>query len=719
MRSLVGQSLGRYHILEQLGEGGMATVYKAFDTRLERDVAIKIIRTDQFAPAALERVLKRFEQEAKLLARLAHPNIVHIIGYGEKDGIPYLVMNYLPGGTLKQRLGRPLPWQEAAALLLPIARALQFAHQQDIIHRDVKPSNILLTLSGEPMLTDFGIAKDLETEETTALTKTGMGMGTPEYMAPEQWTGHATVQSDIYSLGVVFYELVTGRKPYIADTPAALLIKQTNDPLPRPKQFTPGLPERLEEIILKALEKNTEDRFSDMAAFVKALEATLAGREEDGGLTSPGGRGGLELRQGANTETTLYQGTQATINQVDNLTPLPEKQTLEEQRNMTSAGIHQGPDVRASASTSSAVKPAHVFKAASTWHIFRWVIGSGVVIFLIILVLVGIRFLIKGWSRPPLPTSSKTVQAFASTTTEVTTASIAPDLADTLVVAPTTMPKNISPIDSMELVQVPAGEFLMGVTQSDQNLLFSMCSACEHDRLLDATPQRRIYLDKFWIDKTEITVGQFAKFVNATGYRTTAEKQGWSWLFDLSSNTISRASGLSWLYPQGMLITVEQYGTYPVVHVSWNDATAYCSWAGRRLPTEAEWEKAARGVDGRLFPWGNNNPTSQLANFDLTNSGPSPVGSYPAGVSPYGIYDMAGNVWEWTNDYYQQTSYSTMSDKNPSGPSSDDLYVGRGGSWGTLAESELDILSSAYREANKPDYSSDLVGFRCVKSQTP
>jgi branched-chain amino acid transport system substrate-binding protein len=279
MPNLTGQSIGRYRIIEQLGEGGMATVYKAYDSRLERDVAIKVIRIDQFAPAVLERVLKRFEREAKALARLTHTNIVHVNDYGEHEGIPYLVMDYLPGGTLKQRLGKPMSWQQAVHLLLPIAEALDYAHDQNIIHRDVKPSNILLTQRGQPMLTDFGIAKILEGEDTTGLTGTGMGLGTPEYMAPEQWTGQAGPLSDLYSLGVVLYELVTGRKPYTADTPAAIMLKQANDPLPRPRQFAPDLPEAMEKVLFKALAKQPEDRYQSMGEFTAALDKVLtAGR---------------------------------------------------------------------------------------------------------------------------------------------------------------------------------------------------------------------------------------------------------------------------------------------------------------------------------------------------------------------------------------------------------------------------------------------------------
>jgi serine/threonine protein kinase len=170
MSNLIGKSLGRYHILEQLGEGGMATVYKAYDTRLEADVAVKVIRTENILPSVLERSLKRFEREAKALARLNHPNIVRVTDYGEYEGKPYLVMPYFPGGTLKEKLGKQIPWQETIQILLPIVEALDYAHSHNMIHRDVKPSNILLAERGQPMLSDFGIAKMLDLEETVELT---------------------------------------------------------------------------------------------------------------------------------------------------------------------------------------------------------------------------------------------------------------------------------------------------------------------------------------------------------------------------------------------------------------------------------------------------------------------------------------------------------------------------------------------------------------------
>jgi serine/threonine protein kinase len=274
MPNFIGKSLGRYHILEQIGEGGMAIVYKAFDTRLETDVAVKVIRTDQLAPAILKRALKRFEREAKALARLTHANIVNVSDYGKEEGLPYLVMPFLPGGTLKEKLRAEgkIGWQDAARLLLPVAKALAYAHEEEMIHRDVKPANILITRSGDPMLTDFGIAKIIDEEATMDLTGTRAIVGTPEYMAPEQVTAKTVDhRADIYALGVVFYEMVTGRKPFQADTPMAVLVKLSSEPLPRPTEFTPKLPKAVEQVLLKALAKDPANRYQSMGELAAAL----------------------------------------------------------------------------------------------------------------------------------------------------------------------------------------------------------------------------------------------------------------------------------------------------------------------------------------------------------------------------------------------------------------------------------------------------------------
>ncbi len=276
-----GRDIGRYHIIRPLGTGGMAVVYQAFDERLEREVAVKVIRIEEFAPSLLERVLQRFEREAKTLARLNHTNIVPIIDFGQEDNLPYLVMPLFQGGTLANFLGAPMPAAQAARLLTPLADALAYAHGKGVLHRDIKPSNILINETGQPMLTDFGIAKLLEGEHGQTLTGTGVGIGTPEYMAPEQGMGREVdARADIYALGVVLYELVTGQKPYSADTPMAVVIKQINDPLPRPRDLNAAIPEACEQLLFKALAKEPANRYGTMEAMRDALSRLAEGRAD-------------------------------------------------------------------------------------------------------------------------------------------------------------------------------------------------------------------------------------------------------------------------------------------------------------------------------------------------------------------------------------------------------------------------------------------------------
>ena len=275
MDEMIGKSLGKYQIIEPLGEGGMATVYKAYDPSLERYVAIKIIRTiNQIDPD----FLVRFQREARALARLDHPYILKVLDYGEENGVPYLVMPFVSHGTLKKYTRGRIPYERAIGILLPVADALSYAHKRKIIHRDIKPANILFGESGEPILSDFGIAKMLDAGEQTQLTGTGLGIGTPAYMAPEQWNGIADERTDIYALGIVLYELITGRCPFQAETPAAILIKQIQDPLPRPKNFAPDLPDNVEALIFKALAKDPALRFQTMQAFMQAMNAVLQGK---------------------------------------------------------------------------------------------------------------------------------------------------------------------------------------------------------------------------------------------------------------------------------------------------------------------------------------------------------------------------------------------------------------------------------------------------------
>jgi serine/threonine protein kinase len=273
MNDLTGTTIERYKIVRELGRGGMAVVYRATDAMLDRNVAVKIILSENASKEKSEKLLKRFNREAKTLASLSHPNIVKVLDYGEYENSPYLVMEFISGGALKSKMGKPIPYSEAAAMLVPVARALQHAHQQKIVHRDVKPENILINDSDQPMLSDFGILKLVDAEESHGLTGTGKIVGTPAYMSPEQIRGREVDgRTDMYSLGIVFFEMVTGRKPYNANTPIELSMQHLHDPIPKAKQFVRDLPAEVDQVIAKAIAKNPEDRYPTMTAFAQALD---------------------------------------------------------------------------------------------------------------------------------------------------------------------------------------------------------------------------------------------------------------------------------------------------------------------------------------------------------------------------------------------------------------------------------------------------------------
>lgn len=288
MTSIKAQKFGRYQLGDEVGKGGMAVVYKAYDARLEKQVALKIIRTDRITPEMANKTLKRFEREAKSAAQLDHPNIIKVLDYGETNDNPYIVMEYLPGGTLKKRLAKSVvPWQNAIATLLPVAHALRFAHERNIVHRDVKPSNILFNQADQPVLSDFGIVKILGEEATQDLSSTGFMIGTPEYMSPEQAQGaNFDHRVDIYALGIVFYEMVTGRRPFSADTPMGVLVKQVTEPLPRPTRFNKNLPASIENFLLKALAKDPVQRFQTMNEVINSFNQLL--RSDGRSLSSYG-----------------------------------------------------------------------------------------------------------------------------------------------------------------------------------------------------------------------------------------------------------------------------------------------------------------------------------------------------------------------------------------------------------------------------------------------
>jgi serine/threonine protein kinase len=269
----VGEMVGPYRIIEQLGQGGMATVYKAYHAALDRYVAIKVLH-----PAFLEdsNFLARFQREARLVAKLDHPNIVPIYDYAEHEGRPYLVMKFIEGETLKALLARgPIGPGEIGHVAESVGSALTYAHKRNILHRDIKPSNVLLSNDGQIYLADFGLARIAQSVESTLTSD--MILGTPQYISPEQALGKKDLDAgtDIYSFGVMMYELTVGKVPFSADTPFSVIHDHIYSPLPMPRQVNPDVSEDMERVLLKALAKERQDRYKDVHALVDAFQHAL------------------------------------------------------------------------------------------------------------------------------------------------------------------------------------------------------------------------------------------------------------------------------------------------------------------------------------------------------------------------------------------------------------------------------------------------------------
>jgi serine/threonine protein kinase len=284
MPFIIGENVGPYRLIEKLGKGGMATVFKAYHPSLDRYVAIKALH-----PAFMEHpgFLDRFEREAKVVAKLEHPNIVPIYDFSEHEDRPYLVLKYVQGDTLKARLEKSkLTYKESRQIFRVISSALAYAHQQGVLHRDVKPSNVLIDKTGGIYLADFGLARIAETSQTTLSGQ--MMMGTPHYISPEQAKGLGNLDAgtDIYSLGVMLYELLVGEVPYQADTPFSVIHDHIYSPLPLPMDMNPDLNEDMQRALLKALAKKREDRFATvsdmMGAVIKAFDSLIQEHPSEG-----------------------------------------------------------------------------------------------------------------------------------------------------------------------------------------------------------------------------------------------------------------------------------------------------------------------------------------------------------------------------------------------------------------------------------------------------
>lgn len=627
MSLTTGQILqGRYHIISHLGKGGMGTVYQAQDMRLNRRlVAVKEFDPAQLPPNDRQIALQAFQQEAEILAGLNHPGLTAVYDYFLENNRSYLVMEFVNGETLQQaweRLGRRFAEAQVVTWTRELCDVLSYLHSQQppVIFRDLKPGNIMVQPNGHLKLIDFGIARHFTPGKTSDTTK----FGTPGYAAPEQYGhGQTDARSDIYALGVVTYQLLTGHDP-----------TQTPFHLPPISQLAPQVSPPISQAVMQAVEIDPAKRPSTAPLFCQMLS-----------VAGPG----------------------------------------------------------------SAVKRT----------MGRWM-GAAVLLVLgtSVLLRLFIVNLANGATTSAQANYDSTTSSFAGVVTETTTAAatiIATTTATETAVPPTITPESTVTLDAgtrrvinddeLRQVFVPAGEFFMGSDAGNT----------------DEGPVHAVYLDTYWIDQMEVTNTQFAGFVAAAGYETTAESTGRGWIYDGGWRVVN---GANWHHPQGPGSSIDNLANHPVVQVSWYDAQAYCVWYGRRLPTEAEWEKAARGADQRLYPWGNTFDGARLNFCDVNcseswadigvNDGyaiTAPVGSYPAGASIYGALDMVGNAWEWVADWYGGDYYTSAPYENPIGPVNGQRKVLRGGSW----QFSNMFTRTIDREVSIPGDYNDSIGFRCAQ----
>jgi serine/threonine protein kinase/formylglycine-generating enzyme required for sulfatase activity len=580
-----------YRIESELGRGGMGAVFVAQHVHLGRRVALKVILDGDPSP----RALGRFDIEAKAMAKLSHPNIIRVQDAGVFEGRRYLVMDLVEGKSLSERIkrGGVLGEHEAARLTETLARAMSHAHSQGVLHRDLKPDNVLLDTRGEPLIIDFGLARDAA-QEKQRLTQTGQMLGTPHYMSPEQADGDKAridALSDVYSLGATLYAMLSGGPPFEGGSAIAVIRSVLSLPPPslsksRGERVDPGL----EAICLRCLEKEPQERYASCADLAEALDRWA----NPGAGASSGGVAGKLLTAGL-ALFVLGAGFAGIV-------------SIREPASSPSAS--ESPEPPPTSKTASGDPPldrdAQLLASAPAWYA-------------------------KREARPSLPLPAGV--RFGDQAGEY-----------------------VSERDGSVLVWVPPGEFLMG--RPDDDLLPARRRGL---------PAHRVRITKgYFIGKYEVTWGQFVEFCTAT------------------SRSAEQEIGLKGEWPEWVT------SRHPMWRMHWNLAQEYCAWAGLRLPSEAEWEFAARGSDGRAYPWGNEPPRPHLA---LANIGDfdrgrktdadgfrriAPVGRFSAGASPFGCQDMAGNLWEWVED--RGGPYSSESAVDPTGPSTGAARVLRGGS---------------------------------------
>ncbi len=737
---LTGTKLGKYALRAEIGQGGMGTVYHGYDPGLGRSVAVKVLASHLVRQAEF---VERFMREAQAVARIKHPHIVIIYDVGEQEGYYYFVMEYLAGRSLSQILRErgQLPPDEAMPMLRQLADALDYAHEQGLIHRDVKPANVMVDQRGQVTLTDFGL---VHAAQETRLTATGAMMGTPQYMSPEQVSGDVVgPPADLYSLAMIAYEVLAGAPAFDNDSTPALLYKQVHEPPPPLLRYRPDLPPSVEHALNQALAKNPQERYPSCAAFVRALkealtEETLGGRQakelaalytkakealdnhqwalalglcgqiitqaptyrEVGALFQRANAGLARQRAWEAQQAELgtlydravnYIADQAWQEAIPLLTQIIEtsgeftyrdapQQLAKAQAALEQAEAERRDRVEALRQEWLSAS-AHLLSLLSEWAELAPQDAD------VAAAHQALQELLQPWTAPPEPEPAPPPPAPSEPGTQPP-----PDLSR----EPSTEAEARPPAESQpppppepDMIPVPAGQFWMGSADDEPQ-------AGEEEK-----PQHRLSLAPFWIARYPVTNAQYKAFVDDTDHPPPEH-----WVKGTFRKQV--------VFPEA-----EQ--DHPVVNVSWHDAQAYCRWlsqkTGRpyRLLTEAEWERAARGTGGRRYPWGNEPPTEEHCNYGKNVGHTTPVGAYSLQFgqdreSPYGCADMVGNVWEWTSSLFRPYPYDPSDgreDPNAAGP-----RVLRGGAWVSSPES----LRTTSRLKDNPDSRYHTGGFRCGMS---